>query len=138
MIKLQIIGHIGSDAIVNDVNGKRVINFNVAHSEKFKDQSGSEINKTTWVQCAYWTDKTSVAQYLLKGTQVFVEGQPDIKQYRANDGSNRANIALRVHSIQLLGSKKDGNEKSGSGEQTNYTSTVSADDITEPIDGLPF
>ncbi len=109
MIKIQIIGHIGKDAIVNEVNGKRVINFNVAHSEKFKDQQGNEINKSIWVQCAYWSDKTGVVQYLTKGTRVYVEGQPDIKQYRANDGSNRANITCRVQSIQLLGSNQSDN-----------------------------
>ena len=38
MIKMQIIGHLGQDSQVNDVNGKKVINFSVAHSEKFKNK----------------------------------------------------------------------------------------------------
>ena len=37
MIKLQVIGNLGKDAVVNNVNGKSVINFNVAHTERFKD-----------------------------------------------------------------------------------------------------
>ena len=32
MLKTQAIGHLGNDAVVNNVNGKNVINFNVAHS----------------------------------------------------------------------------------------------------------
>ena len=32
MIKLQIIGNLGKDCIVKEVNGKNVINFSVAHS----------------------------------------------------------------------------------------------------------
>ena len=66
MIKLQLIGNIGKDAIVNNVNGKNVINFNVAHTERFKDAQGNQKDKTVWVDCAYWTDKTAVAPYLKK------------------------------------------------------------------------
>ena len=49
MIKLQAIGHLGKDAIVNNVNGKNVINFTVAHTEKFKDAQGVQKDKTVWV-----------------------------------------------------------------------------------------
>ena len=76
MIKLQAIGHLGKDCVVNTVNGKSVINFTVAHSEKFKDASGVQKDRTIWVDCAYWTDRTAVAPYLKKGTQVYVEGNP--------------------------------------------------------------
>jgi len=40
MIKLQIVGNLGADCIQKEVNGKTVINFNVAHHEKFKDSQG--------------------------------------------------------------------------------------------------
>ncbi|MFM7710302.1 MAG: single-stranded DNA-binding protein, partial [Ferruginibacter sp.] len=60
MIKLQIIGNLGKDCIQNEVNGRKVINFSVAHSEKYKDSAGNLKEKTTWVECAYWTDKTAV------------------------------------------------------------------------------
>lgn len=138
MIKLQIIGHIGKDATVNNVNGKNVINFHVAHSEKYKDASGTEINKTTWVDCAYWADRTAVAQYLKSGTQVFVEGQPDIRQCKANDGTNRANITLRVNNIQLLGGGKK--EENAPTPSTNNAPANIANDNQPPIgeDDLPF
>ena len=75
MVKLEVIGHIGKDATVNEYNGKKVINFSVAHSEKYKDASGNVVNKSVWVDCAYWVESTAVAQYLKKGTQVYVEVQ---------------------------------------------------------------
>lgn len=107
MIKLQIIGHLGQDASVNNVNGKNVINFSVAHSEKFKNKEGVEVNKSVWVSCAYWTEKTNVALYLKKGTQVYVEGTPEAKTYR-NQNTNEVmpQLSLRVNSIQLLSSTK--------------------------------
>ena len=61
MIKLQVIGNLGKDCVTNTVNGKNVINFNVAHTEKFKDAQGNQKDKTIWVDCAYWTDRTGIA-----------------------------------------------------------------------------
>jgi single-strand DNA-binding protein len=104
MIKTFMIGHLGKDAIVNNVNGKNVINFSIAHTEKWNDNNGQQQSKTTWVDCSYWTDKTGVAPYLLKGTQIFVEGTPDVKTFTRGDGTTGASLVMRVFSIQLLGS----------------------------------
>ena len=105
MIKLQIIGFLGKDAVLNNVNGKSVINFTVAHTEKYKDSTGTPKEKTTWVDCAYWTDRTAIAPYLKKGSSVFTEGIPDIRSYTTQDGKNGASLTLRVNNIQLIGGK---------------------------------
>ena len=42
MIKMQVIGNLGKDCVTNLVNGKNVINFNVAHTEKFRDANGEQ------------------------------------------------------------------------------------------------
>jgi single-strand DNA-binding protein len=116
MIKLQVIGNLGKDCLTNSVNGKSVINFNVAHTEKFKDSQGQVKEKTTWVECAYWTDRTAVAQYLRRGTQVFVEGTPEVRHYTKNDGTQGASLSLRVSMVQLLGQKT---ENGAGGQQSN-------------------
>jgi len=85
MIKLLAIGNLGKDAVLNNVNGKNVINFTVAHTERYKDAQGNQKDKTTWVDCAYWTDRTGIAPYLKKGTQVYVEGTPDVRTYTTQD-----------------------------------------------------
>jgi len=105
MIKMQVIGHLGKDCLVNTVNGKNVINFSVAHSEKFKDSQGVLQERTTWVDCAYWTDRTAVAPYLQKGTLVYVEGTPEARSYTRQDGTLGASLSLRVREVQLLGGK---------------------------------
>jgi single-strand DNA-binding protein len=154
MIKLQVIGNLGKDGVVNNVNGKNVINFSVAHTEKFKDAQGIQKDKTIWVECAYWTDRTAVAPYLKKGTQVYAEGQPDIRNYTTKDGTQGTSLSLRVSSVQLLGGRNDnqGAEMSGgngyqsqpsSHNQPSYNqpaqqSGISASEITEPMDDLPF
>jgi single-strand DNA-binding protein len=142
MIKLQVIGNLGKDCVTNNVNGKTVMNFNVAHTEKFRDAQGNQKDKTIWVDCAYWSDKTGIAPYLKKGTQVYVEGSPEVRSYTKSDGTPGVSLTLRVLNVQLLGSRGEGSGSSSG----NYNSAVSsgtasvpaASDITEPVDDLPF
>lgn len=128
MIKLQLIGHLGQDATVNEVNGRKVINFSVAHSEKYKNKEGVEVNKSVWVSCAYWTDKTSVVNYLKKGTQVYAEGAPEAKTYR-NQTTNEVmpQLSLRVTSIQLLSSNKN---SSNTTENTEFLNQPNGFELT--------
>ena len=111
MIRISVIGRLGQDATVNNVNGKTVINFSMAYSEKFKNQQGEDVDKTTWVSCAYWTDKTNVVNYLKKGTLIYMEGKPEAKTY-LNDKTKEtvAQLHSRVTSLQLLSSKQDENQ----------------------------
>jgi len=134
MIKQQVIGHLGKDALVNNVNGKSVINFTVAHSEKFKDAQGNKKEKTIWVDCAYWTDRTGLAEYLKKGTNVHVDGSPDVRTYQRQDGTTAAQMTLRVASIQLLGSKPENN----GGVAHEAPAAAPVNELTEPLDDLPF
>jgi single-strand DNA-binding protein len=106
MIKMQVIGHLGQDATVNNVNGKSVINFSVAHSEKYKNKEGVEVNKSTWVSAAYWTDRTAIAPYLKKGTQVYLEGVPEARTYTNKNNETLPQLNLRVISLNLLSSNK--------------------------------
>lgn len=146
MIKLQVIGNLGKDCLTNVVNGKNVINFNVAHTERFRDAQGNQKDKTIWVECAYWTDRTGIAPYLRKGTQVYVEGTPEVRTYPKNDGTTGVSLSLRVLNVQLLGSRSgaDGGSPSDYSSQAVSSGSVSSgnipspNDITAPIDDLPF
>jgi len=153
MIKMQVIGNIGRDCVVNNVNGKNVINFSVAHSEKFKDAQGQQKDKTIWVECAYWTDRTGLSPYLKRGQQVYAEGIPDIRNYTTKEGTPGTSLSLRVTTVQLLGGRGDnqGGEMNGSTSYSNPQSSynqpsynqpssqgITANDITEPSDDLPF
>ena len=151
MLKLLVIGHLGKDATVNNVNGKNVINFTAAHTEKYKDAQGTQIDKTTWVECSYWTERIAIAPYLKKGTQIYAEGIPEIRNYTTNDGRTGSSLVLRITSIQLLGSKTEGGSIDSAPQQSASAPAASssnfqqapayvppASSITEPADDLPF
>ncbi|MFN9112065.1 MAG: single-stranded DNA-binding protein, partial [Bacteroidota bacterium] len=91
-----------------------VMNFTVAHTEKYKDNTGAQREKTIWVDCAYWNERTSISPYLKKGTQVYVEGTPEVRTYTTQDGKSGASLSLRVLNIQLLGSRNADPSSAGS------------------------
>ncbi len=119
MIKLQVIGNLGKDCIVKEVNGKTVINFSVAHSERYKDAQGNQKERTTWVECAYWTDRTAISPYLTRGTTVYAEGTPEADAYINKENQAAATLRMRVQSIQLLGSRNSDNQSGGAASGNN-------------------
>ena len=138
MIKMQVIGNLGKDCVVNTVNGKNVINFTVAHTEKYRDSQGNNQEKTTWVDCAYWSDKTGIAPYLQKGTQVFVEGNPEVRSFTRNDGTAGASLSLRVRDIQLLGRKGDNSGTPNSDAVSSSRQQAAPASVDDVADDLPF
>lgn len=139
MIKLQVIGNLGKDCAVNTVNGKNVMNFTVAHTERYKDSAGNQKDKTIWVDCAYWSDRTGIAPYLKKGTQVYVEGTPEVRTYQTQDGKTGASLSLRVLNIQLLGSRTaEGGAAPSQGYSAPQASSGPSPIPTDIVDDLPF
>ena len=150
MIKLQIVGNLGKDCIVKEINGKSVINFSVAHTERFKDSTGNLKERTTWVECAYWTDKTAVAQYLKKGKMVYAEGSPEAESYMNKENQAAATLRMRVQNLQLLSSGSDAPQsgsqpQSASANMSNSSSISNSAPVSVPVgsdmsaaDDLPF
>ena len=143
MIKLQIVGYLAKDCTVKEVNGRNVINFSVAHTEKFKDAQGNPKERTTWVECAYWTDRTAIAPYLKKGQMVYAEGAPEADGYLNKESQAAATLRMRVQNVQLLGGSKEGGHNGQSNQPamseayaTNNSNRQA--DTSEPADDLPF
>lgn len=117
--KIQVIGNLTRDCVVNNVNGKQVINMSIAANEKYKNHQGIEVNGVTYYDISYWTESAALAQYLRKGQQLFVEGKPSIKMFTTSDGKQAANIAIRVQQIQLLGGNPKDNQQPQQQKQHN-------------------
>ncbi len=134
MIKLQIIGNLGKDCIVKEVNGRKVINFSVAHTERYKDSMGNQKERTTWVECAYWNEKTNVSEYLTKGRTVYAEGTPEADAYTNKEGQASATLRMRVQNLQLLG----GNQQDPNQQNTAGTTSGSSQPHAAENEIVPF
>ncbi|MBW8685110.1 single-stranded DNA-binding protein [Chitinophaga rhizophila] len=130
MIKLQLIGHLGHDAVQRMVNGTAVLGFRMAHTERFRTKEGMLQERTTWVDCSLW-NKEKLGPYLRTGTRVYVEGTPSADTYVNAQGENICIMRLRVSHLQLLTSRRDGGKRENEVEEI----VVEQED---PADDLPF
>ena len=99
MYKTLMTGNLGQDATVNQVGDKKVINFSVAVQVR-KDF-------TQWVDCSYWRNadqSTGVADYLLKGQKVLVEGECSADVWK-----DVPKLKMNVKQIELLGNERNNN-----------------------------
>jgi single-strand DNA-binding protein len=128
MIRLQLIGNLGQDAVEKNVNGTTVLSFGVAHTKRFTNKQGVQQERTIWADCSYW-DPNKIASYLTKGRQVFVEGYPTLEVYQRNTGETAAALRLRVTHLQLLASRRP---ESGMDEE------LPEEEMEEGEGGLPF
>ena len=101
-----ISGNIGQDATIKDLDGQSAINFSVAVTDKWKNKQGEKQERTTWVSCVMWkpSDKTSIAQYLKKGTKVLLTGESGAEAYVDKEGKAIAKLTLKVSNVEFIGS----------------------------------
>lgn len=103
MLKLILTGVLGNDAEVKEVGNSKVINFNVAVSQDYRDKEGNKVEKTEWVKASMWRDlNSSVADYLKKGKRVIIEGTPETEGYKSKDGEIRSVLSVKVRELEFV------------------------------------
>lgn len=137
MIKMTVIGNIGADAVQRETNGRKYTTFNVAVSSKFKNQDGTETERTTWISCAR-DGQSPIDQWLKRGRQVYVEGTPSVSIYTDNQGHPNCNLKLAVHRIELLGGKDETTQPQAAGQAPAQAAPQQPQAEGGTEDDLPF
>ena len=116
MNKIIVSGGLGRDAELKQTpQGKSVLEFSIAVNSGFKKD-----DLPSWWRCAIWGDRgEKLAQYLVKGTRLLVEGEPKLRQYEDKDGNKRMSAEIFVNNIEFMGSKGD-NSGSQSSEPAGH------------------
>ena len=107
--KVILVGNLGKDIEVRYTqSGKAVATLRLAMTERRKDGDGWK-DHTEWMDVVVW-DKTAenCGQYLSKGSQVYVEGRIQTREYDDKDGNKRWKTEVVAHEVRFLGSKRDG------------------------------
>jgi single-strand DNA-binding protein len=107
--KVILVGNLGKDAETKFIpSGTSVTNFSLATARRWKDQaSGEWKEQTQWHRIVYWRAE-NVANYLLKGKQVYVEGHLETRSYDDKDGKKVYVTEVVCDHLVLLGSRQDG------------------------------
>lgn len=106
MLKAEIIGNLGADAVKNQGNDGTYISFRVAHSTTYTNRNSGEVTKnTTWVSCTMNGDGGNLLPYLKSGEKVYVRGNLSSRIFIGHDGQRHAGLNISVSEIELVGSK---------------------------------
>lgn len=136
--KVQIIGHLGADPDQRFMpSGKAVTNIRIATSETWKDkQTGDKKEKTEWHSVVAFEKLAEImAEYLRKGSLVYIEGKLQTRKWQDKEGKDRYTTEIIAQQLQMLGGKPQGERPA---RQQERSAPPPADDGGGFDDDIPF
>ena len=116
--KVILIGHLGQDPEVRALpSGSSIANLRIATTESWKDkQSGEFKEQTEWHTVVLFGRTAEVAaEYLKKGSQVFIEGRLRTRKWQDKTGNDRYSTEIVGNDMQMLGGRGQGGAGQGCG-----------------------
>jgi len=106
--KVILVGNLGADPETRYMpSGGAVTNLRIATSESWKDkQSGEQNERTEWHRVAMFNRLAEIAaEYLRKGSQVYIEGKLRTRKWQDRDGNDRYTTEIVADEMQMLGGR---------------------------------
>lgn len=120
--KVILIGNLGRDPETRYMpSGKAATNFSIATSERFKDrETGEPQERTEWHRISTFDRLAEIsAEYLKKGSKVYIEGRLRTRKWQDKDGNERYTTEIIADQMQMLDSRGAGGATSG-GDDTDF------------------
>jgi single-strand DNA-binding protein len=106
--KVILVGNLGADPDTRYMpSGKAVTNIRIATSESWKDkQTGDQQERTEWHSIVLYDKLGEIAaEYLRKGSQVFIEGALRTRKWQDKEGKDRYTTEIIARDMQMLGGR---------------------------------
>lgn len=115
--RVMIIGHLGKDPELRyGANGTPVVTLRIATNESYTDKEGNKVDKTEWHSVvAFQRQAENCANYLSKGSMIYVEGSLQTRQWQDQQGQTRYTTDIRATRIQFLDRKGGSTQPQGYG-----------------------
>jgi single-strand DNA-binding protein len=140
--KVIIVGNLGNDPETRYMpSGSAVTNLSIATNESWKDkQTGEQKDRTEWHKVAMFGRLAEIAaEYLRKGSQVYVEGKLRTRKWQDKDGQDRYTTEIVADEMQMLGGRGGGapamNDSTSSSQDRSPPPRATGDDFD---DDIPF
>ncbi|MBL7176642.1 MAG: single-stranded DNA-binding protein [Desulfobacteraceae bacterium] len=134
--KVILVGRLGRDPEVRYTpSGVAVANFSMATSEEWKDKdTGEKKERTEWHRIVAWRRLGEICgEYLHKGSQIYIEGKLQTRDWEDRDGNKRYTTEIVAQNMQMLDSlAKEGRASS---EEERYPVE---EPVSIPEDDIPF
>lgn len=149
--KVILVGNLGADPETRYMpSGKPVTNIRIATSEGWTDKtSGDKQERTEWHAVVLFEKLAEIAaEYLRKGSQVYIEGSLRTRKWQDKEGKDRYSTEIVARDMQMLGGRGGAGSGSGtdtSGERRGPVSNDHAATASPPVadtgefdDDIPF
>ena len=116
--KVIIVGNLGGDPETRYMpSGSAVTNLTVATNESWKDkQTGEQKDRTEWHKVAMFNRLAEIAaEYLRKGSQVYIEGKLRTRKWQDKNGQDRWTTEIIADEMQMLGGRGGAGGGAGGG-----------------------
>lgn len=129
--KVILIGNLGGNP--ESFTSSAGVKLKLATSESWKDKNGTMAERTEWHQVVLFGRLGEIAaQYLTKGSKVYIEGSLRTNKYTDKDGAEKYSTSIIANNLQMLDSKGALNETQ------DYMAVKHQSVSSEEIDDLPF
>ena len=109
--KVILVGTLGKDPETRYMpSGQAVTNIRIATNEQWKDKTtGEQQERTEWHAIAMFGRLAEIAaEYLRKGSQVYIEGKLRTRKWQDKEGKDRYTTEIVADEMQMLGGKGGG------------------------------
>jgi single-strand DNA-binding protein len=105
---VKLIGFLGAAPEIKELaNKKMLVRVNIATNDSYKNEKGEKVEETQWHQLVLWDKQAEIAaQYLMKGSEVAVEGKLTSRSYTDKEGVKRYVTEIVVSEFVMLGKSK--------------------------------
>jgi len=138
--KVIVVGHLGADPETRYMpSGSAVTNIRVATSESWKDKgTGEQQERTEWHRIAMFGRLAEIAaEYLRKGSQVYIEGRLRTRKWEDNQGNDRYSTEIIANEMQMLGGRS-GSQSSASAPAPAAAASGGGGAAEDFDDDIPF
>ena len=132
--KVMLIGRLGADPEVRDTKtGGRFATFSLATSERWKDKSGEQQERTEWNRVVVFQEGLIpvIEKYVTKGSNVFIDGKLQTRKYEDKDGVEKYTTEVVLQGFNSTFTMLD-SKSSESGAKPTTGEAIDDDD------GIPF
>ena len=105
--KVMLIGRLGRDPELRYTqSGSPVATLNVATDESYTDRDGNKVERTEWHRVSVFQRQAeNCANYLSKGSLVYVEGSLQTRKWQDQSGQDRYTTEIKAQRVQFLDRK---------------------------------